>query len=402
MAVATGLSAANLYYAQPLLAVMRRDLHLSSGTAGLVVTATQVGYAAGLVFLLPLGDKLPRRRLIVVMSALSAAALGWQGASNSAGSLLAAAIAVGALSVVAQILVPFAASLSGPGERGRVVGAVMSGLLLGILLARTVAGLIAAGGAWRAVYWAAAAIMLVQAGVLHRVLPGGGEPAGLGYGALLRSLVSLARAEPVLRLRAAYGAFAFGSFSVLWTSLAFLLTGPPYRYSTVVIGLFGLAGAAGALAANAAGRLADRGGKARTTFVSALLVTAAWLALWSGRHSLVALLVGIVLLDVGVQAVHITNQSEIYRVRPEATSRMNSVYMTSFFTGGAVGSALSAYLYGIAGWTGVSVAGAAFGAGAVLLSVAVRATRWTEPPRRSGSRRAGSVPSCSARTGGGG
>jgi predicted MFS family arabinose efflux permease len=402
MAVATGLSAANLYYAQPLLAVIRRDLHVSAGTAGLVVTATQVGYAAGLVLLLPLGDKMQRRRLVVVMSTLSALALAWTALAGSAGSLLPAALAVGALSVVAQILVPFAASLAPPEERGRVVGTVMSGLLMGILLARTAAGLIAAGGAWRTVYWAAAAAMLVQAGVLRRVLPPSGAATGLGYAALLGSLGSLVRAEPVLRLRAAYGGFAFGSFSVLWTSLAFLLAGPPYRFSTPVIGLFGLAGAGGALTATGAGRLADRGGKARTTFVAALLITGSWLPTWLGHRSLAALLVGIVVLDVGVQGLHVTNQSEIYRIRPEATSRMNSVYMTSFFTGGAAGSALSAYLYGIAGWTGVSLAGAGFGVAALLLSAAARATTSTGPPGRSGSRSGGWVLSWSGRTGGGG
>jgi predicted MFS family arabinose efflux permease len=366
LAVATGASVANMYYAQPLLPLIRRDLHLTAGVAGLVVTVTQVGYAFGLVLLLPLGDLLERRRLIAVTSVAVAFAMAWFGLSPGAGSLLAAAFVVGVLSVVAQILVPFAARLAGPGERGRVVGTVMSGLLVGVLLARTVAGALAEAGSWRFVYWAGAGLMLIQAAVLRRALPRHRERLTIGYPGLLRSLGALIVAEPVLRRRAVYGALSFAAFSVLWTSLAFLLAAPPFRYGPAAIGLFGLAGAAGALTASAAGRLADRGTVRLNTAVAVGLLCVAYFPLWLGRHSVAWLLLGIVLLDIGAQGLHITNQSEIYRLRSEANSRVNSVYMTMYFAGGAAGSAVSAFGYGTAGWAAVCLAGGSFAALALL------------------------------------
>jgi predicted MFS family arabinose efflux permease len=376
MAAATGLAVANNYYAQPLLPAIGRDLHISTTLAGLMVTVAQAGYALGLVFLLPLGDLLERRRLIVGMGVGVAAALAWLGSAPSAGVLLPAAVAVGALSVQAQILVPFAASLAPEEERGRVVGTVMSGLLLGILLARTVAGLLAEIGSWRVVYFVAAGAMLVQAAVLARRLPRASPTTELRYGQLLRSVVQIVREEPVLRLRATYGALSFGSFSVLWTSMAFLLSHRPYGYGTGTIGLFGLAGAAGALMASVAGRLADRGLAPVTTLVTSLLLTISWLPLWLGHSSLAWLLVGIVVLDIGAQGLHITNQSEIYRLAPEARSRITSAYMTSYFLGGAAGSAASAAAYDAGGWGAVSVVGAAFAAGTVFT--------WLYSRRRTG------------------
>ena len=369
MAVATGLSVASNYYAQPLLPLMRHDLHLSATAAGLLVTVTQAGYALGLVFLLPLGDLLHRRRLTSVMSVLLAGALVLWGVAPGSASLFAAAVATGALSVLAQILVPLAATLAGEADRGRVVGLVMSGLLLGILLARTIAGALAAAGSWRTVYLVAAGLVLVQAAVLARLLPDVPTEVRLGYGRLLASVVALARQEPLLRLRSLYGALSFGAFSVLWTSLAFLLEAAPYHYGPGVIGLFGLIGAAGAIAATAAGRGADRGHSRLLTAGAATLLTACWLLIWLGRTSLAALVAGIVVLDLAAQGMHITNQSEIFRLRPEARSRINSAYMTSYFIGGAAGSAASAAVYSAAGWTGVSVAGASFG-GAALLTLA--------------------------------
>ena len=370
MAVATGLSVASNYYAQPLLPLMRHDLHLSATAAGLLVTVTQAGYALGLVFLLPLGDLLHRRRLTTVMSVLLAGALVLWGVAPGSASLFAAAVATGALSVLAQILVPLAATLASDADRGRVVGLVMSGLLLGILLARTIAGALAAAGSWRTVYLVAAGLVLVQAAVLSRLLPDVPTDVRLSYRRLLASVGALARDEPLLRLRSLYGALSFGAFSVLWTSLAFLLEAPPYHYGPGVIGLFGLIGAAGAIAATAAGRGADRGHSRSLTAGVASLLTACWLPIWLGRTSLAALVAGIVVLDLAAQGMHITNQSEIFRLRPEARSRINSAYMTSYFIGGAAGSAASATVYSTAGWTGVSVVGAAFGGAALLTWVA--------------------------------
>ena len=360
-AIATGQAVASNYLAQPLLETIRRDFGVTAGLAGLIVTVAQVGYAAGLVLLLPLGDLLERRRLITVLAAITAAFLAAAALAPSLGLLMVAVGFIGFTSVMAQILVPFAASLSPEAERGRVVGIVMSGLLLGILLARTVSGLVAQVAGWRAVYGVAALLMAAQMIVLYKRLPTYRQRVSLTYGRLLASVLEIARAEPVLRWRAVYGALSFAAFSVLWTTLAFLLSGPHYGYGEATIGLFGLVGAAGATAATLAGRLSDRGWKNRQTGLSSLLLLLSYLFIWRGATSLGALLVGIVVLDIGSQALHITNQGEIYRLQPEARSRINAFYMMSCFIGAAVGSATAAFAYGTHGWDGVCLLGAGFG-----------------------------------------
>ena len=366
LAIATGLAVASNYYAQPLLPMLRDDLHLSGSTAGWIITVGQLGYALGLVFLLPLGDLLERRRLIVVLSLLVAVASIGFALSSSAVQLLPAAGVLAFASVEAQVLVPFAASLAADEERGKVVGTIMAGLLLGILVARTAAGYLAELGGWQTVYWVGAGLMLVVAVVLRLRLPRQHVPADLSYPRLLASVVSLVREEPVLRLRIIYGTASFGAFNVFWTTVAFMLAGDPYHYSTGTIGLFGLAGAAGAVAANVAGRLADAGHQHLTTGIAAVLLLVSWIPLAIGQTSLTALIIGVVVFDLAAQALHITNQSEIYRLRPEARSRLNSAYMTMFFVGGTLGSAVSTLLYGRWGWDAVCIAGAAFGFVAVV------------------------------------
>lgn len=372
MAIATGLAVASNYYAQPLLPLLRRDLHLPGSTAGLIVTVTQLGYAAGLVFLLPLGDLLERRKLVVVLSVLVSLALAGFALSRSPAELIPAAIALGCVSVVAQLLVPFAATLASDDERGRVVGTVMSGLLLGILVARTAAGYLAEVGGWQTIYWVAAALMLVTAAVLGSRLPKH-EPAHEStYPQLLASVVRLVRDEPVLRLRMAYGFLSFATFSLFWTTVAFMLAGAPYHYGTGTIGLFGLIGAAGAVAANVAGRLADAGHQRLTTGVTAALLALAWIPIVVGRHSLAALIVGVIVLDLAIQGIHITNQSQIYALHPEARSRLNSAYMTAYFAGGTLGSLAATLLYGAWGWTAVCAAGGFCGVVATGLWLAYR------------------------------
>ncbi len=367
LAVATGLAAASIYCAQPLLDAIRQSLGIDVTTAGLIVTASQLGYGIGLVFLVPLGDLVERRRLAVCMTLGGAICLTGIAVAHSALAVLVAAVLVGALSVVAQILVAFAATLARPNEQGRVVGAVMSGLLLGILLARTVAGYLAHFGGWRAVFWTAAATMLVLAAALRKGLPAYHPNTGMTYPALIRSVLAILREEPVLRLRSVYGAVGFGAFSALWTPLAFLLSGPPYNYTSGIIGMFGLAGIAGALAASAAGRLADRGWANQMTGFSGALILSSWVFIKLGDRSLILLIVGIVLLDLAAQALHITNQSQIYRLRPDARSRITSAYMATLFSGGILGSSLSSFIYARAGWNGVSFLGVAFGAFATFL-----------------------------------
>ena len=361
LAVATGVTVANNYYAQPLLPAMERSLHLSSSTAGLIVTFSQIGYALGLMFVLPLGDLLERRRLIVSLAGAASIALLVLARAPSGAVLLPAAVLVGTLSVLAQILVAIAAGMASDLDRGRVVGRVMTGLLLGVLLARTVAGYLAAIGGWRLVYYTASAIMATQAIALARLVPRHRLPVTISYGQLLVSVRTLVREEPKLRLRAVYGGLSFAAFSILWTSIAFLLAGPSYRFGIGMIGLFGLIGAGGAVAANVAGRLADKGYQRAVTGATAILLLASWLPLWLGGRSVVALIVGILILDVAAQGLHITNQSEIYRLRDDARSRINSVYMTAYFLGGALGSAASAAAFSAAGWNGVAASGATVG-----------------------------------------
>lgn len=377
LAVATGLAIASVYYAQPLLPFIGRALHLRPVTASLVVTLGQVGFALGLLFILPLGDLVERRRLVGVLMALAALALVWLGASPSVALLLPAALVVGTASVAAQVLVPFAASLASDQERGRVVGTVMSGLLLGILLARTISAFLAELGTWRLVYFVAAGALLLQAAVLQWRLPTWRERPGLSYPALVRSVATLARREPLLRLRALYGLLLAASFNALWTSLAFLLD-QRYHFSLVVIGLFGLAGAGGALAASYAGRLSDRGLTTASTGVACALMVGSWAALWTGASALGLLVAGIVVLEVGAQGLHITNQGIIYgALDPAARSRVTSAYMIGFFTGAALGSQLSAAAYGAWGWDGVCLVGGGAASSALALWVAttVRAHR---------------------------
>jgi len=254
-------------------------------------------------------------------------------------------------------LVPLAATLAHPEKRGKTVGIIMSGLLLGILLARTVAGALASFGGWRTIYWVASVLMILMALILWRALPRYKQHSGLNYPQLLKSIFTLFCGSPLLRTRAVLGALSFANFSVLWTSMAFLLAAPPFGYSEGVIGLFGLVGAAGALAASRAGHLADQGKAGLTTTVGLVLLLLSWIPIAFAKQSLWALIVGILILDLAVQAVHVTNQSVIYRIMPEARNRLTAGYMTSYFIGGALGSLLSASAYQHAGWTGVAAAG---------------------------------------------
>ena len=358
MSVATGLAVASNYYAQPLLDTIARAFDLSASSAGFIVTAAQLGYAAGLLFLVPLGDMFERRMLIVSMTLLAAGGMLITASSQSLTMMIIGTALTGLFSVVAQILVPLAATLASPEKRGKVVGTIMSGLLLGILLARTVAGLLASLGGWRTVYWVASVLMVIMALALWRGLPKVKQENHLNYPQLLASVFSLFTRDKLLRTRAVLGCLTFANFSIFWPSMAFLLAAPPFNYSEGVIGLFGLAGAAGALGARPAGGLADKGKSHMTTSAGLVLLLLSWAAIWYGHVSVLALIVGILVLDLTVQGVHITNQTVIYRVKPDARNRLTAGYMTSYFIGGAAGSLISASAWQHAGWTGVCAIGA--------------------------------------------
>ncbi|PTQ10017.1 MFS transporter [Sphingomonas oleivorans] len=367
-AIACGLAVANIYYAQPLLDAMARDFGIDPAAIGLVVTLTQIGYALGLIFIVPLGDLLDRRRLIAGQAVLSGIALLVVAGARTAGMLFAGMVAVGLLAVMIQLLVAFAATLAAPTERGRAVGMVTSGVVIGILAARFVSGVLADLGGWRAVYLSSAVLTLAMAGILLRILPRQ-APAGAseGYFAILRSIPGLFLRDPLLLVRGVLALLIFATFSSFWTALVLPLSAPPYSLSHSEIGLFGLVGVAGALAAGGAGRLADRGLGQWTTGLSLALLLASWGLIMLLPLSIPALLLGVLLLDLAVQAVHVTNQSIIFALYPGARSRLVGGYMLFYSIGSAAGAIASTAAYAHAGWGGVSLLGASFSATALII-----------------------------------
>lgn len=365
-ALACGLTAGSLYYAQPLLETLGRQFNVGEAATGLIVTITQLGYAAGLVLIAPLGDLLENRRLIaIVLSGTVLASLA-AAFATSFPMFLAASLAIGVTAVVAQVLVPFAGHLAPPENRGRVVGQVVSGLLMGVLLARAAAGILSGAVGWRAVYFISAALLTLTIAVLLRVLPRRQPTFALGYFALVGSLGRIFATEPILRRRAATQSCMFAAFSAFWTSITFLLAGPHYHLSQTGIGLFALAGAAGALFAPVAGRLGDSGHE-RTATGCAYALAAGAFALTLVQTQIWALVSGAIFLDLAVQTTLVLGQRAIYALDPAARSRLNTIYIATFFCGGAVGSAISGMAYARAGWLGVALFGTLLPIGALLI-----------------------------------
>jgi predicted MFS family arabinose efflux permease len=376
LAITTGAIAANLYYAQPLLSAIAADIGTSSATAATLVTATQIGFAASLVFLLPLGDLMDRRRLLTALLLLDAVGLLGFAAAPTLPLLLIAAVVIGGANVAAQVIIPAAASMAHDDQRGRVVATVITGLLVGMLAARTVAGLVSQLVGWRPLFYGAAALMLVLALVTRRVLPAAApNDAGLTYPGVLRSTIALYRQLPALRVRAAFGALGFAAFSLFWSTAAFLLSGGRYSYGEATIGLFALLGIAGALAANATGRIRNHA-RPVPTLVAVLVFGAGFAVLFGAPNSLLCVVVGVLLLDIGVQSLHVLNQRVIYELEASARTRVNSIYMTFYFVGGAAGSGLGSICWARAGWRGVCTCGILITATAVLLWWRTQARQW--------------------------
>lgn len=358
-AVASGLAVANAYFAHPMLDVMADDLGLSRAHAGLIVAATQIGYGLGLILLVPIGDLIDRRKLVIVQSLLSVLALLSISLAFTGPMLLVSMAIMGFLAVLTQAFVAYAATLARPSERGHVVGAVTGGIVLGILLARTVAGALTDLSGWRTVYLVSAFLTLVIVAVLYKLLPRQEKPAEpMSYPRLIGSLFNLLATEPVLRIRGIIAMLIFANITTLLTPLVLPLSAPPFSLSHTAIGLFGLAGAAGAIGATRAGRWADRGFGQRVTGMALALMLAAWLPISLLPHSILWLILGVIVIDFGLQAVHVTNQAMIYRVRPEAQSRLTAGYMVFYSIGSAIGSSSSTLAYAHGGWTGVCLLGA--------------------------------------------
>jgi predicted MFS family arabinose efflux permease len=353
MAIACGVAAANIYYNQPMLGIMEAAFPGHATVIGLVPTATQLGFAAGLLLLVPLGDRFDRRRLILIQFAALTLSLAAAALASNAWSLVVASALVGVTSSVAQQIVPFAADLAEPGRRGATIGIVMSGLLFG----RAIAGAVGDHYGWRATFWLGLLLAVAVGSVLAAVLPGSRPRTQEGYGALLKSLAILWRGEPELRRATVIQGCLFGSFSVLWTILALQLD-VRYHFSAEIAGLFGIVGAVGVLFAPVAGKIADRRGPHTVIGLGCVIMLTSW-AVFEAWGMIAGLIVGVLLLDFGEQGALVSNQHVIYALRPEARNRLNTIFMGGMFVGGAVGSAGASLAWEFAGWAAVCTFGAA-------------------------------------------
>ncbi|URK88882.1 MFS transporter [Rhizobium sp. RCAM05350] len=373
LAAACGLIAANLYYAQPLIGPISTSLGLSPGGAGLIVTLTQIGYGLGLLLIVPLGDLFENRKLILSVMALGTVAVVGAGLASTPVPFLASAFFIGLGSVAIQIIVPYAAHMAPEAHRGQAVGNVMSGLMVGIMLARPASSFIAEFLPWHMVFFISAAVLVVLAVVLARALPPRVPQTGLSYGALLASMGRLVATTPILRRRSLYHACMFAAFSLFWTTTPLLLSGPEFGLSQGQIALFALAGAAGAIAAPISGRLADKGWSYLATRLSMISVAVAFLvthiAPTGSMLALGLLTFAAILLDFGVTTNLVLGQRAIFVLGAEYRSRLNGLYMATFFAGGAVGSALGGWLYAEGGWWAASMLGLALPVVALLYSL---------------------------------
>jgi predicted MFS family arabinose efflux permease len=360
-AVACGVSVANLYYNQPLLSDMAATFHTTVAGIGVVPALTMIGYAVGMLFIVPLGDIVSRRRLIVTLLMLVTAAMIATALAPNLPLLAVASLAVGIVTCVPQVLLPFAAQITPVTHRGRAIGTVMMGLLLGILLSRTLSGIVGQHFGWRTVYWMGSGLMILLAAVLGVVLPAHEPPADqLPYLDLLRSTWRLARTEPVLQRAMLNGALIFACFSAFWATLVFRLERPPLHYGTQLAGLFGLIGAVGALAAPLVGRRVDKTGPRVMITRATAACLASFVIFWLTGHTLIGLAAGVILLDLAVQAAQVTNMTRIYAISETAPSRVNSAFMVTYFVGGSAGALLATQAWKYGGWSGVCALACAF------------------------------------------
>jgi predicted MFS family arabinose efflux permease len=360
LGVACGVGVANIYYNQPLLLEMSHSLHIPSSSAGLIAVATQVGYAAGLLTLVPLGDVVERRALIIRLFACVSLASLLCALAPSLWLMLAASVLIGLTGSVTHLVLPIAPEVASDAERGRAIGTVMTGLLLGVLLARSVAGGIATVFGWRAVFFFACAINAAFVPILWKQFPPLPPTHPLPYTQALRSLWTIVRRERVIREAAVEGGLFFAAFSTFWTTLAFLLGTPHYHLGPGTAGSFGILGATGALIAPFAGRMNDRRGSRFVISVSLATMILSFGILWIFGYHMAGLVVGVLILDLGVQGNQISNQTRIFGALPEARSRVNTIYMTTYFLGGSIGSALSTWAWDHWGWNGVCALGVGF------------------------------------------
>jgi predicted MFS family arabinose efflux permease len=365
MAGSSAITVANLYYNQPLLEQIRLSFGVSYDAIGWVPTLTQIGYAFGMLLVVPLGDMMERRRLVLLFTALSALCCLLLATAQAFPLLIVGSFLLGLTTMTPQLLIPFAALLAAPEKKGKVVGTMVSGLLLGILLARTVAGFVGSAYGWRAMFGIAAGILTILIFILAALLPKSNPSYHGKYSGLLASVVNIFRQQPVLREAALYGAMLFGSFSAFWVTLIHLLETPAFNLGARSVGLYGLLGAAAAGASPLIGALSDKGDPRRTTGIMIVLTLFSFLVFGLSAESLIGLGIGVLLMDIGVQGGHISNQTRIFALIPEAQSRIQTAYMFFYFAGGALGSLVGTWAWSRWNWVGVC------GAAACLLLVAL-------------------------------
>ncbi|SEW35869.1 MFS transporter [Chitinophaga arvensicola] len=359
MALCTGLIVANIYYSQPLLVLMSEEFGVTESNAGQVTFFTQVGYALGLLFCVPLGDKLERKRQIVIMTLMSVVALVAAAKSVNITMLKVTGLLIGFSSVVPQLILPLAANLSDPASRGKVIGTIMSGLLVGILLSRTLSGIVGHHFGWRAMFWIAAGISALLAVIMIATFPSSKPNFKGTYGDLMKSLLTLIKEQPVLREASAINACCFAMFGMFWTTVVFLLSDAPFRYTSEQIGLMGLAAAAGALGAPLVGRIADKKNPRIAIGYGIIFLFLGYFLFYLFKANIIGMIVGIIAIDLGLQGIHVSNQTRIYTLMPEARNRLNTVFMTTSFIGTSLGSGIGLWVWSFAQWNGVCVAGIA-------------------------------------------
>jgi len=356
MSISAGLIVANLYYNQPLLHQMAVTFNVSDAAVSNVALSTQLGYAFGLLFIIPLGDKISNKKILRIDFLIMVFALVAAGLSSSLFLLIVSSFLIGFTSAIPQLFVPMAAAMSDDKSRGRAIGIVMSGLLIGILGSRVISGLVGEQFGWRIMYYAAAIIMVVLFVLLSFKLPPMKPTYKDSYASLMKSLWFYFKTEPALRVAALRGALAFAGLSAFWTTLVFLME-DSFGYGSGVTGVFGLFGIAGALGATVVGKMNDKVSKNKLIIIGALLILLSWVVFLFSAQSIIGLIIGIVVVDLGLQGLHITNQNIIFSKNPEARNRVNTIYMVGFFIGGALGTVFGAYAWEHYAWFGVSVLG---------------------------------------------
>ncbi|QIR35951.1 MFS transporter [Tolypothrix sp. PCC 7910] len=357
LAIACGLAIANVYYNQPLLADMSRSFHISVQQVGFIPTLTQVGYATGLLFLVPLGDRLERKQLIIKMFGLLSCTLVAVAISPNIIWLGVASFFLGFSSIVAHLILPFVAQITPPNQRGKVIGTLMSGLIISVLLARSVSGFVGKLLGWPGIYWISAGVMIVLALAIRQQLPENRSSSQMSYPQLMQSLAHLTYQQPVLREAAFNIALIFCAFNVFWVTLVFLLESPVYNYDSQVAGLFGLVGLVGAGTSSLVGRLVDRWGARRVVGIALCFALSGFTILWLTGTHLMGLIFGVIILELGMHSAYLSNQIRVYNLVPNAESRLNTVYMVINYTGGALGSLFGSYSWVIGQWNGVCALG---------------------------------------------